>query len=63
MRLLAFLASAWVVHVSVLVLLARCPFWGLVGRLLLSQLTQRGWVSIAVGMPVRCAATRHVVPQ
>ena len=60
---LAVLAWAWVVHVSGLVLLAGCPFVGLIGRLVWSQLIQCGVWSIGVGMPLRCAATLHAPEQ
>lgn len=56
---------AWwkVPQVEGLVLLAHVPVLGLTGRLLASQLTQRGVWSMRVGMPLRCAATRHRVEQ
>ena len=63
MRLLAFLASAWLAHVSGFVLLAAFLFVGLIGRLFWSQLIQRAVLSMGVGMPLRCAATLHAPQQ
>ena len=63
MCLLAFLASAWLVHVLGFVLLAAFPFAGLMGRLFESQLIQRAVFSIVVGIPLRCAATLHAPEQ
>ena len=63
MFLLAFLASAWLAHVSGFVLLAEFLFVGLIGRLFWSQLIQRAVLSMRVGMPLRCAATLHAPEQ
>lgn len=63
MFLLAFLASAWLAHVSGFVLLAAFLFVGLIGRLFWSQLIQRAVFSIVVGIPLRCAATLHAPEQ